>query len=91
MTRNRVLPFVVLLSLPGFFWSLGSAGLACTLYGAIGAAVEGGGVLVGKNRDLAQEEEQVLVREAPAPARPFSELPPGRAAESLPGSTTRVW
>ncbi len=65
MTRNQVLPFVVLLSLPGFFWSLGSAGLACTLYGAIGAAVEGGGVLVGKNRDLAQEEEQVIVREAP--------------------------
>jgi hypothetical protein len=46
---------------------LGDAGngLACTLYGAIGPPAEGGGVLVGKNRDLPREEEQVLVREAP--------------------------
>ncbi len=64
MTRNRVIPFVLLLTLSGFLLGVGT-GLACTLYGAIGAAVEGGGVLVGKNRDLAQEEEQVLVRETP--------------------------
>lgn len=64
MTRTRVIPFVVLFSLLTFLWGAG-IGLACTLYGAIGAAVEGGGVLLGKTRDLAQEEEQVLVRETP--------------------------
>jgi len=36
---------------------------ACTLYGAIGRAVEGGGVLVGKTRDLTKQEEQVLLKE----------------------------
>jgi isopenicillin-N N-acyltransferase like protein len=64
MTRNRVIPLLVLLANLTFLSTAGT-GLACTLYGAIGPAVEGGGVLLGKNRDLAQEEEQVLVRETP--------------------------
>ncbi|MBI5967233.1 MAG: hypothetical protein HY882_05185 [Deltaproteobacteria bacterium] len=36
---------------------------ACTLYAAIGSAVEGGGVLVGKTRDLMKQEEQFLLKE----------------------------
>jgi len=64
MTRKRVVSVAILLPLFSFLLGVGT-GLACTLYGAIGAAVEGGGVLLGKTRDLAQEEEQVLVRETP--------------------------
>jgi len=39
---------------------------ACTLFGAAGSAVEGGGVLVGKTRDLPAEAEQILIRETTA-------------------------
>ena len=36
-----------------FLW-LPSKGISCTLFGAIGNSVEGGGVLIGKTRDRPQ-------------------------------------
>lgn len=45
--------------------------LACTLFGAAGSAVQGGGVLVGKTRDLGQGEEQVFIKESPPDGIPF--------------------
>jgi len=57
---NRRVPILLssLLSL-----AIPGDGFACTLYGAIGTAIEGGGVLVGKTRDLWKGEEQVLLKE----------------------------
>jgi isopenicillin-N N-acyltransferase like protein len=53
------------LFVPSFLPPAAGTALACTLFGAAGSAVEGGGVLVGKNRDLPLEEEQIVVRRTP--------------------------
>ena len=43
------------------FFGFSSEGNGCTLFGAIGNAVEGGGVLIGKARDRSEPFEQVFV------------------------------
>ena len=42
-----------------------SEGISCTLFGAVGARVEGGGVLIGKTRDRPQNPEQVFIEVNP--------------------------
>lgn len=56
---------VILLPILGFFLQWVSLAEACTLFGAIGKSVEGGGVLIGKTRDRPQDLEQVFVEMAP--------------------------
>ena len=68
MNRNRI---IIRTALPVILWvwaincPLPKDTQACTLFGAAGSAVEGGGVLVGKTRDLPEAAEQVLIKETP--------------------------
>jgi len=48
-----------------FFVSSSMDASACTLFGAIGSRVEGGGVLIGKTRDRPENVEQVFIEVAP--------------------------
>ncbi len=57
-TNRRSIPCAVLATLVWFF-SLPSPE-ACTLWGATGISVEGGGTLIGKNRDWAPDHHQEL-------------------------------
>lgn len=68
MKKIRCL-LVALLVFSPFFRPEG--GRACTLYGAAGSAVEGGGVLLGKIRDLDRNEEQFLRRDHPPSGIPY--------------------
>jgi len=47
-----------------FLW-LPSKGISCTLFGAIGDGVEGGGVLIGKTRDRPRSLEQAFTEVLP--------------------------
>lgn len=51
-----IFPLIVL----SLFWSF-SKGYPCTLFGAIGNSVEGGGILIGKTRDRPESLEQVFI------------------------------
>jgi hypothetical protein len=58
---TRIFPIFV-----GFFLLfLALEGLPCTLFGAIGSSVEGGGVLIGKTRDRPKSLEQVWMEVPP--------------------------
>lgn len=59
MRVNVLRVVVILLLVP---WS---EGLACTLFGAIGSRVEGGGTLIGKTRDRFEPLEQVFIEVSP--------------------------
>jgi hypothetical protein len=48
-----------------------SEGIACTLFGAIGSSVEGGGVLIGKTRDRREKLEQTFVEVVPKEGYPY--------------------
>ncbi len=61
MISNKFILFLVVLSL---FWP-SSKGHPCTLFGAIGNSVEGGGVLIGKTRDRLESLEQVFIEVSP--------------------------
>ena len=58
---NRIRLFLVVF----FLISSSSDVGACTLFGAIGSRVEGGGVLIGKTRDRAENLEQVFIEVSP--------------------------
>jgi len=49
----------------GLILTLSTPGETCTLFGAIGNAVEGGGVLIGKTRDRSEPFEQVFIEIQP--------------------------
>jgi hypothetical protein len=57
---------IVIICLMGlsFLW-LPSKGISCTLFGAIGDRVEGGGVLIGKTRDRPRGLEQAFIEVLP--------------------------
>ncbi|MFB3884714.1 MAG: C45 family autoproteolytic acyltransferase/hydrolase [Thermodesulfobacteriota bacterium] len=55
---------ILLLTLLSLLWPF-SQGQSCTLFGAIGNSVEGGGVLIGKTRDRPESLEQVFVEVSP--------------------------
>jgi len=63
--KPRRIIFLIAFLISGLAFSLGQDILACTLFAAAGSSVQGGGVLVGKTRDLGQGEEQVLIKEIP--------------------------
>jgi hypothetical protein len=58
---NRFILLLVVLSLSWPF----SNGHSCTLFGAIGNSVEGGGVLIGKTRDRPESLGQVFIEVSP--------------------------
>src|SRR4030042_5718476 len=47
------------------FIGLSSSVFPCTLFGAIGDSAQGGGVLIGKTRDRAENSEQAFVEVVP--------------------------
>ena len=55
--------FFIIIGLSLFIPS--NAALPCTLFGAIGDSVQGGGVLIGKTRDRAENSEQAFVEVVP--------------------------
>src|SRR4030042_905555 len=63
--KPRRIIFLIAFLICSLAFSLGQDILACTLFAAAGSSVQGGGVLVGKTRDLGQGEEQVLIKEIP--------------------------
>ncbi len=56
--------FILLLIILSFSWPF-SKGYPCTLFGAIGNSVEGGGILIGKTRDRPESPEQVFIEVSP--------------------------
>ena len=61
MKRNGTLLFLIGL----FLLQPGTDLSGCTLFGAVGSGVEGGGVLIGKTRDRPESLEQVFVIQKP--------------------------
>jgi len=58
---NRIRLFLVVFFLASSSIDVG----ACTLFGAIGSSVEGGGVLIGKTRDRVENLEQAFIEVSP--------------------------
>jgi hypothetical protein len=48
-----------------------NAALPCTLFGAIGDSIQGGGVLIGKTRDRKENSEQVFAEVVPKEGYPY--------------------
>ena len=65
MKPNRII-FLIPILICELAFSRGQDILACTLFGAAGNSVSGGGVLIGKTRDLGRREEQVFIKETPS-------------------------
>ena len=65
MIRRDRTHYIILIFWVELILTLSAPGETCTLFGAIGNAVEGGGVLIGKTRDRSEPFEQVFIEIQP--------------------------